>query len=124
MPLAFAWAAYCCFQRSNPAPVLPLLLDNDAQGDQEFAHIEPCVNLPKGPYYAYASAKETLRLSEGSFSKFLTQISLPDHKIKWYLQNLRDKLKGAKRVSFKDRNKYIVRHKYGSGVDTSLPKHT
>ena len=53
----------------------------------------------------------------------MTQISIPDHKIKWYLQNLRDKLKGAKRVSIEDRNKYIVRHKYGSGVDTTLPKH-
>lgn len=99
-----------------------LLPDNDAQGNQVFAHIGPAVNILTGPYYVYASAKQTLRFSEGSFSKFLTQISVPDHKIKWYLQSLRDKLKGATRVNFKDRNKYIVRHKYGSGVDTALPK--
>ena len=100
-----------------------LIPDTDAQGDQKFAHIGASVNLLKGPYYAYANAKQTLQLTQGSFAKFMTQISLPDHKIKWYLQNLRDKLKGAKRVSIEDRNKYIVRHKYGSGVDTTLPKH-
>ena len=52
----------------------------------------------------------------------LFQISLPDHKIKWYLQSLRDKQAGTKRVRFRDRNKYITRHKYGSGVDTTPPK--
>jgi len=100
-----------------------LIPDNDAQGDQKFAHIGPSVNILTGPYYVYISAQKTFQLTQGSFSKFMTQISLPDHKMKWYLQSLRDKLKGAKRVSFKDRNKYIVRHKYGSGVDTALPKH-
>jgi hypothetical protein len=98
---------------------VPLLPDNDAQGSQEFAHIGPVINLLSGPYYVYGTAQQTLQFSQGSFSKLLTQISLPDHKMKWYLQGLRDKLKGAKQVSFKDRNKYIVRHKYGTGVETA-----
>jgi hypothetical protein len=99
-----------------------LLPDSDAQGDQQFAHIGPVINLLSGPYYVYGTAQQGLQFSQGSFSKFLTQISLPDHKMKWYLQGLRDKLKGAKQVSFKDRNKYIVRHKYGTGVETAPTK--
>jgi hypothetical protein len=99
-----------------------LLPDNDAQGDQVFAHIGPVINLLSGPYYVYGTAQQTLKFSQGSFSKFLTQVSLPDHKMKWYLQGLRDKLNGAKEVSFKDRNKYIVRHKYGTGVETAPTK--
>ena len=35
---------------------------------------------------------------------------------------VRDKLNGAKQVSFKDRNKYIVRHKSGTGVETAPTK--
>jgi hypothetical protein len=99
-----------------------LLPDSDAQGDQQFAHIGPVINLLSGPYYVYGTAQQGLQFSQGSFSKFLTQISLPDHKMKWYLQGLRDKLNGAKEVSFKDRNKYIVRHKYGTGVETAPTK--
>ncbi len=99
-----------------------LLPDSDAQGDQQFAHIGPVINLLSGPYYVYGTAEQTLQFSQGSFSKFLTQVSLPDHKMKWYLQGLRDKLNGAKEVSFKDRNKYIVRHKYGTGVETAPTK--
>lgn len=99
-----------------------LLPDNDGQGNKSFAHIGAAVNLLTGPYYAYASAAQTLQFSQGSFGKFMSQVSLPDHKMKWYLQNLRDKLKGAKRVNFKDREQYIVRHKYGSGVDTAPVK--
>ncbi|MEE4236519.1 MAG: lipase family protein [Anderseniella sp.] len=100
-----------------------LLPDSDAQGDQEFAHIGPVINILSGPYYVYGTAEQTLQFSQGSFSKFLTQVSLPDHKMKWYLQGLRDKLNGAKEVSFKDRNKYIVRHKYGTGVETAPAKY-
>ena len=99
-----------------------LLPDSDAQGDQEFAHIGPVINLLSGPYYVYGTAQQTLQFSQGSFGRFLTQVSLPDHKMKWYLQGLRDKLNGAKEVSFKDRNKYIVRHKYGTGVETAPTK--
>ena len=106
----------------NQNDTVALLPDEDAQGNQVFAHIGPAINILTGPYYVYGNAQQTLRVSQGSFGKFLTQISVPDHKIKWYLQNLRDKLKGAKRVDFKDRDKYIVRRKYGSGVDTTKPK--
>jgi triacylglycerol lipase len=99
-----------------------LLPDSDAQGEQAFAHIGPAINILTGPYYVYGSAQQTLQFSQGSFGKLLTQISLPDHKMKWYLQGLREKLEGATQVSFKDRDKYIVRHQYGSGVDTAPVK--
>ena len=72
-----------------------LLPDRDKQGNKTFAHIGAAINLLKGPYYAYVPATQALRFSRGSFGKFKTQISLPDHKTKWYLQNLRDKLRGA-----------------------------
>lgn len=99
-----------------------LLPDRDDQKKQVFAHIGPAINILTGPYYVYASADQTLQFSQGSFGKFLTQVSLPDHKMKWYLQGLRDKLNGAKQVNFKDRNKYIVRHKYGTGIETAPVK--
>jgi triacylglycerol lipase len=57
-----------------------LLPDNDAQGDQVFAHIGPVINILSGPYYVYGSSQQALQFSQGSFGKLLTQISLPDHK--------------------------------------------
>lgn len=99
------------------------LLPNETRGDkQQFVHIGPVLNLLTGPYYLYGTAEQATQFSENSFRKMLFQISLPDHKIKWYLQSLRDKQAGTKRVRFRDRNKYITRHKYGSGVDTTPPK--
>jgi len=51
-------------------------------------------------------------------NRYFGQISVPDHKMKWYLKNLRGKLNGAVRVSFADRNKYIVRLKPGLAATT------
>ena len=99
-----------------------LLPDDDGESGMTYAHMGAAINLLKGPYYVYAPASQTLQFSRGSFSKFLFQISLPDHKIKWYLQNLRDKQNGTQRVNFEDRERYIVRHKYGSGADTAPVK--
>lgn len=101
---------------------VPLLPDQTRGDKQLFVHIGPVLNLLTGPYYLYATAEQAMRFSERSFRKMLFQISLPDHKIKWYLQSLRDKQNGAKPVSFKNRNRHITRHKYGSGVDTTPAK--
>lgn len=100
-----------------------LIPDSDSQGDQEFAHIGPSVNILTGPYYVYMDAKKALPLTQGSFGRFWTLISVTDHKMKWYLQSLKDKRKGAKRVSFEDRNKYIVRHRRAHGAETEPPKY-
>jgi triacylglycerol lipase len=100
-----------------------LVPDKDKQGDQVFAHIGPSVNILTGPYYVYMDAKQAVPLSRRSFGKFLNLISVTDHKIKWYLQSLKDKRKGAKQVSFKDRNKYIVRHRGAHGVETEPAKY-
>jgi len=102
---------------------VPLLPDDDKQRNQVLAHIGPAFNIFQGPYYAYGTASETLMFSQDSFTTWLTQISIPDHEIKWYLQGLEDKLNGSTEVSFKDRNKYIVRHKYGTGTDTAPVKY-
>lgn len=101
---------------------VPLLPDQTRGDKQQFVHIGPVLNLLTGPYYLYGTAKQATQFSKRSFRRMLFQISLPDHKMKWYLQSLRDKQDGVKRVRFRDRNRYITRHKYGSGVDTTLPK--
>lgn len=101
---------------------VPLLPDQSRGDKQQFVHIGPVLNLLAGPHYLYATAKQATQFSKRSLRKMLFQISLPDHKMKWYLQNLRDKQSGVKRVRFRDRNRYIKRHKYGSGVDTAPPK--
>jgi len=48
--------------------------------------------------------------------------SMPDHKMKWYLQDVRDD--GVRFVGYGERHQYIVHHKYGSGVDTAPAKKT
>ncbi|WP_108881112.1 lipase family protein [Anderseniella sp. Alg231-50] len=101
---------------------VPLLPDQTRGDKQQFVHIGPVLNLLTGPYYLYGTAKQATQFSKRSFRKMLFQISLPDHKMKWYLQSLRDKQDGTRRVRFRDRNRHITRHKYGSGVDTALPK--
>jgi triacylglycerol lipase len=99
-----------------------LLPDSDAEGEQAFVHVGAAINILSGPYYAYASAQQTLQFSQGSLGRFFTQISLPDHMMKWYLQGVREKLQRATQVKFEDRDKYIVRHKYGTGADTAPVK--
>lgn len=93
--------------------VVALVPDVTKQDEQVFAHIGPAINLLSGPYYVYASAQQTLQFSQGSFKRFFGLISVQDHHMRWYLKGLRDKLEGAKRVSFEDRDNYIVRHKPG-----------
>ncbi len=103
---------------------VPLLPDKTRGSKQQFVHIGSVLNLLTGPYYLYGTARQGMQFSKNSIRKMLFQISLPDHKMKWYLQSLSDKLKGAQAVRFKDRNRYITRHKYGSGVDTAPAKRT
>lgn len=101
---------------------VPLLPDRARGKRQNFVHIGAVINLLSGPYYLYGTADQATKFSKRSLRKMLFQISLPDHKMKWYLQSLRDKLDGAQPVRFKDRNKHITRHKYGTGVDTAPVK--
>lgn len=101
---------------------VPLLPDQTPGSKQQFVHIGPVLNLLTGRYYVYAAAPQAMKFSEGSIRKMLFQISLPDHKMKWYLQSLSDKQAGAEQVRFRDRNEHITRHKYGSGVDTAPVK--
>lgn len=115
-------------QAYRDLPLLRVVYQNDivatfpsqTDGDKQlYAHIGPVINLLSGPHYIYANRDQALKISQGSLQKFLTQISIPDHKMKWYLQGLKDKIDHATRVPLKDRNQYIVRHKMGSGADTA-----
>ncbi len=112
-------------------PILRVVYQNDtvsllpqrtSKSKQRFAHVGPVVNLFSGPYYSYLTVEEAQRIDAIPFQNLLFRVSLPDHKMKWYLQGLSDKVKNAKQVPFSSRERYIVRHKYGTGVDTAAPK--
>lgn len=109
-------------------PVLRVVYQNDAVsmlpdavkgGNAKFAHLGPEIVLLSGPYYAYLDEIDAAKKSIGAFSRGITFTSLPDHKMKWYLQGLRDKLNGAQEVSYAKRQRYVVRNKMGTGVDTA-----
>ena len=91
--------------------VVATLPDHTRKNGRYYAHIGPAINLLSGPHYLYIDAEQSLRLSQGAIRKFFGQISVPDHKMKYYLKSLRQKLDGARRVSFKDRSKHIVRRR-------------
>lgn len=108
-------------------PLLRLIYQNDTVvflpdtfvgSKRKYAHMGAVVNLLSGPYYVYGSAAQGMEFSVGSFGRLFGQISVPDHSMKWYLQGLREKISGATEVGFEDRNKYIIRHKRGSGAGT------
>ena len=51
------------------------------------------------------------QFSQGLLRKYFGQISVPDHKMRYCLKSLRQKPGSAKRVSFKEREKHIVRRR-------------
>ncbi len=85
--------------------------DNIKNAGKKYAQLGPMLNLLSGPYYIFVNAKQTLRFSQGSFRRFRSQLSVPDHKMKFYLSNLRYKVDQSKRVSPKNRLKYIDRQR-------------
>ena len=105
-------------------PLLRMIYQNDAVAfvpdrtpgsGEPFAHIGSAINLLSGRHYALVPAEQAMAFSQGSLRKVLSQISLPDHRMRWYLKGLRDKLDGATRVPITERNKYIFRHRRGHG---------
>jgi len=102
----------------NQNDVVSAFPNETASGRHVYAHTGAVVNLLSGPYYVYLDADRAIEFSPGVLGRYFGQISIPDHKMKWYLKNLRGKLDGAARVSFADRNKYIVRLKPGLGATT------
>ncbi|MFO1090458.1 MAG: lipase family protein [Hyphomicrobiales bacterium] len=104
----------------NQSDMVPLLPDEAAQGGSEFAHLGAVVIVFPGPYYVYGAADRATKFSSGSFGRYFTQGSVPDHYLKWYEENLRSKLSGAVPVKFADREKYIVRHGPNDGPTSGL----
>ena len=66
--------------------------DNIKNAGKQYAQLGPMLNLLAGPYYIFIDAERTIRFSQGSFKRFRSQLSVPDHKMKFYLKNLRYKL--------------------------------
>ncbi|MCP5084899.1 MAG: lipase family protein [Alphaproteobacteria bacterium] len=83
--------------------------DNIKNAGKQYAQMGPMLNLLSGPYYIFIDAEKTVRFSQGSFKRFRSQLGIPDHKMKFYLKNLRYKVAEAKLVSPRDRLKYIDR---------------
>jgi hypothetical protein len=115
-------------RRYSYMPVLRVVYQNDAVamlpdavkgGRASYVHLGPEVVLLSGPYYSYLDEIDAARKSIGAFSRGVTFTSLPDHKMKWYLQGLLDKLKQSKLVPYNKRQRYVTRHKRGSGIDTA-----
>jgi triacylglycerol lipase len=102
--------------------VVSLLPNEIEASEQKYAHIGASINLLSGPYYAYVSAERALRITPGLLGRFASRISAPDHKMKWYLSSLKEKLEGAKQVNFKDRDKYIIRHQAGKQKGTPIKR--
>ena len=109
-------------------PVLRVVYQNDGVamlpdavkgGSARYAHLGPEIVLLQGPNYCYLDQASAAAKSVGAFSRGITFTSLPDHKMKWYLQGLRDKLDGANLVPYNKRHRYVTRHKLGTGVETS-----
>lgn len=93
--------------------VVPMLPDTSQSGKVEFAHLGSEVTILTGPYYAFLAPADATRKSLDEFSHDLFVMSIPDHKIAWYLANLESKLKSGQRVKYDEMQKYVVRHKRG-----------
>jgi triacylglycerol lipase len=102
----------------NQNDAVATLPDETKDGGQQFAHVGAVINLLSGPYYVYADADQSREFSVGTLGRFVTQISVPDHYMRWYLKNLQGKQNGAIAVSFADRDKYIVRLKPGKAASS------
>ena len=101
-------------------PLLRIVHQNDGvatfpdkikNAGKQYAQLGPMLNLLSGPYYIFINTDRTIRFSQGSFRRFRSQLSVPDHKMKFYLSNLRYKVDEAKLVSPRDRLKYIDRQR-------------
>jgi hypothetical protein len=105
----------------NQNDVVALWPDSFDKQQQPFAHIGPLVNVLPGPHYSFIPAGKAMKASQGALGRHLLQVSVPDHKMERYLQNLRPKLSGAKEVPLADRERYVVRKKLGTGIESARP---
>lgn len=106
----------------NQNDIVAMMPDSTQNGGVTFAHIGAEINILTGPYYAVLNAREANRKSIDQLGHDLFLSSVPDHKMKWYLKDLRDKLKTSKRVKYADRESYVVRHKLGTPTEPAKAK--
>jgi hypothetical protein len=102
----------------NQNDVVSALPDLTGGTKEQYAHVGAVINLLSGPYYVFLDAEQAPQFSLGTLDRYLTQISIPDHGMRWYVKNLGGKVDGAILVPLADRNKYIVRLKPGKGAIT------
>ncbi len=93
----------------NQNDIVPLLPDTVAGGRDPFVHVGPAVVIFPGPNYAFVPADEATAASAGALGRHLMEASIPDHAMRFYVENLRSKLAGARRIDLADRERYIVR---------------
>ncbi|MFO1090054.1 MAG: lipase family protein [Hyphomicrobiales bacterium] len=93
----------------NQNDIVSLLPDETLRRTHVFLHIGKAVVLYPGPYYAFAPAPRATAFSDRSFARFVFQGSIPDHRMAFYVANLRPKVTKAERIDFADRERFIVR---------------
>ncbi len=104
----------------NQNDVVSALPNKVKDETQQYAHVGAVINLLSGPHYVYAGVEKVIEFSPGTLVRYITQISVPDHYIRWYVRNLEGKRDGAVEVSMADRDKYIVRLKPGKAQITGV----
>lgn len=100
----------------NQNDVVSALPDKVKGDKQQYAHVGAVINLLSGPHYIYADVDTVIQVSAGTLGRYFTQISVPDHYMRWYIRNLEEKQDGVVQVGFADRTKHIERLKPGKGA--------
>jgi hypothetical protein len=117
-------------ERYSDLPLIRVIYQNDMvsllppefdQTKQRFAHLGMAINTFDGAYYSIITEQQAFQFSQNSFQAMLTQSSVPDHHLKYYLASLQAKQNGAVAVPFAQRNQYIHRHRPGDGPTSGLP---
>ncbi|MFO1090696.1 MAG: lipase family protein [Hyphomicrobiales bacterium] len=101
--------------------IVSLLPPEFNQTNQRFAHLGTALNIFDGPYYTPITEQQAFQYSTNSFQSMMTQSSVPDHHLEWYLASLAAKQNGAIAVPFAQRNQYIHRHRPNDGPTSGLP---
>ena len=106
---AKAFASLPIIRVVNQNDIVPLLPDTFAGTRDPFVHVGPAVVIFPGPNYAVVPAHDAGAASPGALQRALMQASIPDHAMRFYIENLRPKVAGARRIDLADRERYTVR---------------
>ena len=74
-----------------------------------YEHVGPEIILLEGPHYVYLPSHDANRIAIGEFWRTTAYSNLDDHKMQKYLARLATKTKGARQVSYDQRETYVAR---------------